>query len=157
VTLVFYGTSTLTVEGHIGVLIPGGGGQRSPLVASSPSLAPPPGQPLPPDTPIPGVAIVFDQFDQNITAMRTFALGDDFDITGSVYALDGQTTWATALDDCMPVTSTCAIHDEDGAQSLIATTATAFFPDADGTARIPTVATDHPMVEPPPSPPHLVK
>ncbi|HEY5202893.1 MAG TPA: pilus assembly protein TadG-related protein [Acidothermaceae bacterium] len=163
VTLVFYGTSTLTVGGHIGILVPGGGGQRSPLVASLPSLAPPAGEPLPADTPIPGVAIVFDQFDTSmLPPMRTFTLGDGFDITGSVYALDGQTTWATNSGDCMPalpVTATCAVHDEEGISSVIATTATAFAPDpgVSGLARIPTVATDHPMAEPPPSPPHLVK
>jgi hypothetical protein len=160
VTLVFYGTSTLTVQGHIGILVPGGGSDRTPLIASRPSLAPPVGQPLPPDTPIPGVAIVFDQVDPTATAppRLPFTLGDDFDITGSVYALDGHTTWATASGDCMPVMSSCAIHDEDGAQSVIATTATAFLdPGAAGFGRIPTVSTDHPMAEPPPSAPHLVQ
>ncbi len=160
VTLVFYGTSTLTVQGHIGILLPGGGNERSPLIASLPSLAPPAGQPLPIDTPIPGVAIVFDQVDPTapVQPRLPFTLGDDFDITGSVYALDGHTTWATASGDCMPVVSTCAVHDENGAQSVIATTATAFSdPDAAGFGRIPTVATDHPMAEPPPSAPHLVQ
>jgi Putative Flp pilus-assembly TadE/G-like len=156
VTLVFYGTSTLTVGGHIGILLLDGSGQRSPLVATLPSLAPPAGQPLPPDTPIPGVAIVFDQFGLGVGVtppMRTFTLGDDFDITGSVYALDGQTTWATSSGDCTPVTSTCVVHDEESSQSVLATTATAFT----DPGRIPTVATDHPMSEPPPSAPHLVK
>jgi hypothetical protein len=158
VTLVFYGTSTLTVGGHIGILLPDDSGLRSPLVATLPSLAPPPGQQLPPDTPIPGVAIVFDQWDQSITTPRTFTLGDDFNITGSVYALDGHTTWATASGDCMPAVSTCAIHDAEGVHSKLATTATAFSdPDPNEIGRIPTVATDHPMVEPPPSAPHLVK
>ena len=79
-------------------------------------------------------------------------------ITGSVYALDGQTTWTTNPGDCMPVTSACVVHDEDGSLSVLATTATAFSdPDTDGAGRIPTVSTDHPMAEPPPSPPHLVK
>jgi hypothetical protein len=95
---------------------------------------------------------VFDQVDQSVPPDRTFKLGDHFGITGSVYALDGHTTWATAPGDCPVVGSTCWVHDE-GAPSLIATTKTAF---AD-TGRIPSVGTDHPMAEPPPSPPHLVK
>lgn len=150
VTLVFYGTATMTVEGMIGTPV-GSVGPPS-LIASVPSLAPPPGETLAPDQPIPGVAIVFDQFDQSIAAARTFNLGDHFGINGSVYALDGHTTWSTAPGDCPAVGSTCWLHDE-GADSLIATTTTAF---ADS-GRIPTVGTDHPMTEPPPSPPHLVK
>lgn len=144
VTLLFYGTGTMTVEGMIGTPV-GSVGPPS-LIASVPSLTPQPGQP------IPGVAIVFDQFDQSIVAPRTFTLGDHFGIKGSVYALDGHTTWATAPGDCPAVGSTCWVHDE-GAPSVIATTTTAF---AD-TGRIPTIGTDHPMTEPPPSPPHLVK
>jgi hypothetical protein len=153
VTLVFYGSSTMTVEGHIGILIPGGGGERSPLIASDPDIAWQAGQP------IPGVAIVFDQFGTTPAVSRLpFTLGDDFDITGSIYALDGQTTWATNSGDCLPETSTCAVHDFTTGESVIATTATAFSdPDPNGIGRIPTVATDHAMVEPPPSPPHLVK
>lgn len=147
VTLIFYGTATLTAEN---------GGSITPLLSSLVTA----------DTTanwvagdaIPGVAIVIDEFDQTLTPSRTFSLGDDFDITGSVYALDGHTTWATNSGDCMPVTSTCAVHDEMGTQSVLATTTTAFAdPDANGIGRIPTVATDHPMTEPPPSPPHLVK
>jgi hypothetical protein len=153
VTLVFYGSGTLTVEGHIGVLVRDGSGQRSPLIASTPDVVWQPGQP------IPGVAIVFDQFGATPAVSRLpFTLGDGFDIAGSVYALDGQTTWATILGDCMPVVSTCAVHDEGSAQSVLATTATDFSDrDANGIGRIPTVATDHPMAELPPSPPHLVK
>jgi hypothetical protein len=162
VTLVFYGTGTLSVEGHIGTIDPDSG-QRDPLIASKPAVVWQPGQP------IPGVAIVFDQFGSPpkptaptcvVAPMtRCFSLGDDFTITGSVYALDGQTTWTTNTDDCMPVTSTCVVHDEDNSQSVLATTATAFSdPDANNLGRrIPTVATDHPMSEPPPSAPHLVK
>jgi Flp pilus assembly protein TadG len=152
VTLVFYGTATMTVEGHIGILIPGGGGQRSPLIASKPDVAVPPGGS---PQPIPGVAIVIDR--PNPAVARTFTLGDGFDITGSIYAIDGQTTWATVSGDCPAIGSTCWVHDE-GANSVIATTATAFSdPDASGIGRIPTVSTDHPMVEPPPSAPHLVQ
>jgi hypothetical protein len=147
VTLVFYGTGTLTAES---------GGSITPLLASL----------VTPDTTanwvagdaIPGVAIVIDQFDQTVVFPRQFSLGDDFNITGGVYALDGHATWFTNSGDCMPGASTCFVHDARGTQSLIATTATAFSdPDASGIGRIPTVGTDHPMVEPPPSAPHLVK
>jgi Flp pilus assembly protein TadG len=162
VTLVFYGTGTLTVEGHIGTLGSDNSGRRDPLIASRPDVVWQTGQP------IPGVAIVFDQFGSAAPppalgcalapATRCFSLGDDFTITGSVYALDGKTTWTTNPGDCMPVTSTCTVNDEDGSQSVLATTATVFSDtDANGARRIPTVATDHPAVEPPPSPPHLVK
>lgn len=163
VTLVFYGTGTLTVEGHIGTIDRLDNTKRDPLVASVPAVVWQPGQP------IPGVAIVFDQFGSpppptTLTCLvapmtRCFSLGDDFTITGSVYALDGQTTWTTNSGDCMPLTSTCVVHDEDASQSVLATTATVFSdPDpGSGIDRIPTVGTDHPMAEPPPSPPHLVK
>jgi Flp pilus assembly protein TadG len=163
VTLVFYGTATLSVEGHIGTLDADNSGRRDPLIASTPAVVWQAGQP------IPGVAIVFDQFGSpaaptspvcTVAPMtRCFSLGDDFTITGSVYALDGHTTWTTNTGDCLPVTSACVVHDEDGTQSVLATTATAFSdPDPEsGIGRIPTVATDHPMAEPPPSPPHLVK
>ncbi|HZV27694.1 MAG TPA: TadE/TadG family type IV pilus assembly protein [Acidothermaceae bacterium] len=162
VTLVFYGAGTLTVEGHIGTIDAQDNTKRDPLVASDPDVAWQPGQP------IPGVAIVLDQIGSPAAPTspvcavapmtRCFSLGDDFTITGSVYALDGQTTWTTNPGDCMPVTSSCAVHDEDGAQSVLATTSTAFSdPDTNNIGRIPTVATDHPMAEPPPSPPHLVK
>jgi hypothetical protein len=148
VTLVFYGAGTITAEN---------GGSITPLLASlvTPDTT---GNWVPGDA-IPGVAIVLDQFDQSVPAPpRQFTLGNDFDITGSVYALDGQTTWATNMGDCVPGASTCVIHDAMGTQSLIATTTTAFAePNASGFGRIPTVATDHPMVEPPPSAPHLVK
>jgi hypothetical protein len=116
------------------------------MIASLPTLTWQTGQP------IPGVAIVFDQFDQSITTARTFTLGNGFGIKGSIYALDGHTTWATAPGDCQAVGGTCWVYDE-GADSVIATTATQFADDG----RIPTVGTDHPMVEPPPSAPHLVK
>jgi Putative Flp pilus-assembly TadE/G-like len=150
VTLVFYGTGTLTVEGKIGIRNPGQPGQPdtySPLLASSSTLVPQGS-----NQPIPGVAIVFDQFDPGITANRTFTLGDGFDITGSVYALDGQTTWATKSGDCPAIGSTCLVN-ADGAASVIATTNTAF---ADG-GRIPTVGPEPATPPPPPSAPHLVK
>jgi len=153
VTLVFYGTGTLTAEN---------GGSIQPLLASL--VTPDTTANWAPGDAIPGVAIVFDQWDPPpvqpgtcpVLGDRCFSLGDDFHITGSVYALDGQTAWATNQGDCMPVTSTCAVHDA-GVPSVIATTATAFSDPVNGIGRIPTVATDHPMVEPPPSPPHLVK
>jgi hypothetical protein len=162
VTLIFYGTATLTVEGHIGTLPAQGTGPRAPLIASSPNVVWQAGQP------IPGVAIVFDQAGSpaaptspvcTVAPMtRCFSLGDDFTIAGSVYAIDGQTTWTTNPGDCMPATSTCVIHDEESSQSKLAVTATAFSdPDTNNIGRIPTVATDHPMSEPPPSAPHLVK
>jgi len=162
VTLIFYGSATLTVEGHIGTRPPVGAGPRLPLIASDPAVVWQTGQP------IPGVAIVLDQFGSatsvpatsicnGVPSTRCFSLGDDLTITGSVYALDGQTTWATATGDCAPVTSACVVHDFSNGPSVLATTTTAFAPDPDGTDRIPTVATDHPMAEPPPSPPHLVK
>jgi len=135
VTLVFYGTGTIKVEGHIGILDPLIPTQRDPLVASLPSLAPPAGQSLAPDEPIPGVAILLDQFDKTITTRRTFTLGDDFNITGSVSAVDGYTTWATSSRDCQALTGTCAANVfPDLTPSWIATTLTAF---ADN--RIPTV------------------
>jgi hypothetical protein len=143
VTLVFYGTATMTVEGHIGILIPGGGAQRSPLIASKPDVTAAPGQP------IPGVAIVIDQ---STASTRPFSLGDGFDITGSVYALGGQTTWVTNTGDCPAVGSTCTLNPfPDGTPAVIATTKTAF---ADS-GRIPTV--DPEPAPPPPSPPHLVQ
>ena len=155
VTLVFYGTGTLTVEGHIGTINLLDNSKRDPLVASTPDVVWQKGQP------IPGVAIVLDQCDQCGQPDRTFWLGDDFHISGSVYALDGHTTWTTvALNDCMPALptdSTCVVHDEGSTQSVLATTATSFFADFNGIRRIPTVATDHPMAASPPSPPHLVK
>jgi hypothetical protein len=132
VTLVFYGTGTLSVEGHIGILDPADPTQRDPLVASLPKLAQ---QTLPPNQPIPGVALVFAQFDQS-PAARTFTLGDDFDITGTLYALDGDTIWATKPGDC-EASGTCAANlYPDGTASWIEVTKTAFADDD----RVPTVA-----------------
>lgn len=145
VTLVFYGTGTLTVEGRIGLV--DDNGVSSPLKASRADVVWQQGQP------IPGVAIVLDQCEECAVETRTFELGNNFDINGSIYALDGHTTWVTQAGDCPAVGSTCWVHDE-GADSLIATTTTAF---GGSPLRIPTVGTDHPMAEPPPSPPHLVK
>jgi hypothetical protein len=135
VTLVFYGKGTLTVEGHIGILDPADPTRRDPLIASLPSLAPPPDKSLPRNQPIPGVALVFDQFNE-APASRTFTLGDDFDITGTLYALDGYTTWATNPGDC-EASSTCAANVyPDGTPSWIEVTKTAFADDG----RVPTVA-----------------
>ena len=44
-----------------------------------------------------------------------------------------------------------------GAVAVVLTATDFSDPAANGVGRIPTVATDHPMAEPPPSPPHLVK
>jgi Putative Flp pilus-assembly TadE/G-like len=147
VTLVFYGTGTLTAES---------GGSITPLLSSL--VTPDTTANWVPGDAIPGVSIVIDQIDQAVVFPRRFSLGNDFNITGSVYALDGHATWFTNSGDCTPGVSTCVMKDAMGAQSLIATTTTAFSdPSASGFGRIPTIATDHPMVEPPPSAPHLVK
>jgi Flp pilus assembly protein TadG len=147
VTLVLYGTGTLTAEN---------GGSITPLLASL----------VTPDTTanwvlgdaVPGVAIVIDQFDPTDVHDRRFSLGNDFNITGSIYALDGHATWFANQGDCIPGPTPCVVNDARGTQSLIAATATDFSDlAANGIDRIPTVATDHPMAEPPPSPPHLVK
>ena len=135
VTLVFYGTGTLTVEGHIGILDPTDPTRRDPLIASLPSLAPQPDKSVARNQPIPGVAIVFDQFKEAPTP-RTFILGDDFDITGTVYALDGHTPWATHPGDCEASGACAANVYPDGTPSWIEVTATAFA-DED---RVPTVA-----------------
>jgi Flp pilus assembly protein TadG len=151
VTLVFYGTGTLTVEGRIGVIehstVPGGPDVVSPLVATDPTVPPEAGQP------IPGVAIVLDQVVPGIVAPRTFTLGDNFDITGSVYAVDPQTTWVTNTGDCAAVGSTCAMNVyPGGTPSWIVTTKTAF---ADS-PRIPTVGPQAATMTAS-LPPHLVR
>jgi hypothetical protein len=151
VTLLFYGTGTLTVEGRIGVIehspIPGGPDVISPLIASDPSVPPVDGQPFP------GAAIVFDQAPGIVAPRQPFTLGDNFDITGSVWAVDGQTTWATNSGDCVAVGSTCAMNVyPDGTPSWIVTTKTAF---ADS-GRIPTVGPPTATMTAS-SPPHLVR
>jgi hypothetical protein len=155
VTLVFYGTGTLTAEN---------GGSITPLNATL--VTPYTTASWVPGDAIPGVAIVLDQIDQTRVvpppqpcgSARCFSLGNNFDIIGSVYALDGHTAWFTNTGDCMPGPTPCVVHDARGTQSVLATTATAFSdPDTNNIGRIPTVATDHPMVEPPPSAPHLVQ
>jgi Flp pilus assembly protein TadG len=135
VTLVFYGTSSQPFDMHGTLTL----------------VAPPanPNQPPSPGDVIPGTAIVVDQFDTSIQQPRSFDLGPAFDITGSVYALDGNTTWETADGDC-PTSGACRIRD-DGGDERIAVTATNF---GDG-GRIPTVAADHPPLLPPPQPEHL--
>lgn len=144
VTLVFYGTGTLSVEGHIGIIDPVDHTKRDPLIASLPSLAPPSGKTLPPNQPIPGVAIIFAQFAQS-PSPRTFTLGDDFDITGTLYALDGETTWATKPGDCGADGTCVANLYPDGTPSWIEVTQTAFADDD----RVPTVA---PLAETQPTP-----
>jgi hypothetical protein len=135
VTLVFYGTSSQPFD----------------MQGALTLVAPPanPNQPPSPGVVIPGTAIVVDQFDTSIHQPRKFDLGPAFDITGSVYALDGNTTWETADGDC-PTSGACRIRD-DGVDERIAVTATNF---GDG-GRIPTVAADHPPLLPPPQPEHL--
>jgi Flp pilus assembly protein TadG len=145
VSLIFYGTGTLTAEN---------GGSITPLLASL--VTPDTTANWVPGDAIPGVAIVFDQLSPGVVPARIFTLGDKFDITGSVYALDGHTTWATKAGDCPAVVPpVCSLQDgAPGETSTLATTQTAF---GDVPLRIPTVGTDHPMAEPPPSAPHLVK
>jgi len=135
VTLVFYGTSTRPFDMHGTLTL----------------VAPPanPNQPPSPGDVIPGTAIVIDQFDTSVQQPRSFELGPAFDIKGSVYALDADTTWQTADGDC-PTGGACRIRD-DGANERIAVTTTNF---GDG-GRIPTVAADHPPLLPPPQPAHL--
>lgn len=135
VTLVFYGTNGQPLD------------MKGPLTLAAPPANP--NQPPSPGDPIPGAAIVIDQFDTSIQQPRTFELGASFDITGSVYALDGDTTWKSDDGDC-PTSGGCVVHD-DGVNEQIAVTATAF---GDG-GRIPTVASDHPPQLPPPQPEHL--
>lgn len=112
-------------------------------------VAPPANQPPALGDAIPGTAIVVDQFDTSIQQPRTFDLGPDFDITGSVYALDGYATWKTSDGDC-PTTGGCRIRD-DGVEERIAVTATEF----GDSGRIPTVASDHLPKLPPPQSEHL--
>jgi Flp pilus assembly protein TadG len=135
VTLVFYGTISepLDVDGALTVVAPTAH----------------PNQPPSPGNPIPGTAIVIDQFDTSIHQSRSFELGRAFDITGSVYAVDGDAMWKTADGDC-PASGGCRIQD-DGVTERIAVTSTSF---GDG-GRVPTVAADHPPQLPPPQPEHL--
>ena len=133
VTLVFYGANSQPFD------------INGPLALT----APPANQPPALGDPIPGTAIVVDQYDTSIQQSRTFELGAAFDITGSVYALDGHATWKTSDGDC-PTSGGCQIHD-DGVNERIAVTATDF---GDG-GRIPTVASDHLPQLPPPQPEHL--
>ncbi|HEY8728812.1 MAG TPA: pilus assembly protein TadG-related protein [Acidothermaceae bacterium] len=149
VTLVFYDSATITVEGMIGT--PVGSVGPPTLIAGDPTLA----ATWTAGQPIPGVAIVFDQFDPNtVSPPRTFTLGDRFGIKGSVYALDGHTTWATVNGDCPAVGSTCSVYDFPNTPSVIATTTTAF---AETPSRIPMISTEHPPPVLPPLPPHLTK
>jgi Flp pilus assembly protein TadG len=136
VTLVFYGSKQqpLDVDGSLA------------LVATPANQAASVGDP------IPGVAIVIDQLDPAAPApVRSFDLGPAFDVTGSVYALDGNTTWVTP-DGACPATppAACRIRD-DGAYERIAVTKTQF---GDNNT-VPTVASDHAVPLPPPQPEHL--
>ena len=115
VTLVFYGSGTLSAEN---------GGSITPLHASIDNA----------DTEanwvegdaIPGVAIVIDQFDPTVPVSRVFSLGNDFNISGSIYAVDGHTTWLTNSGDCPAgEPPSCALTDA-GTRAVIATTATSF-------------------------------
>jgi Flp pilus assembly protein TadG len=133
VTLVFYGAADAPLD----------------LKGQLTLAAPPANQPPALGSAIPGAAIVIDQFDTSIQQPRTFNLGPAFDITGSVYALDGNTTWQTEDGDCQP-TGTCAVHD-DSVDARIAVTATNF----GDSGRVPTVAADHLPPLPPPQNEHL--
>ena|GEM_PF-2827175 len=115
VTLVFYGTGTLTAEN---------GGSITPLHASLVNA----------DTEanwaegdaIPGVAILIDQFDPTVVVSRSFSLGNNFNISGSIYAVDGHATWFTNPGDCPAGEPPSCLVTDAGTQSVIATTATAF-------------------------------
>jgi hypothetical protein len=134
VTLVFYGTKPnepLQIQGELTLI-------------SSPANTP-----FAKGEPLPGVAIVIDQVRAgDPTKPRRFDLGADFDITGSVYALDGDTTWQTDATECSPTPVVCHIRD-DGAPQRIAVTTTGF-----GGGRVPSVSGDHVVVVPP-EPEHL--
>ena len=134
VTLVFYGAGTLQARGAL-------------RIVATPANKPPSS-----DAPIPGVAIVIDQDPSGPAASvpRSFDLGPSFDVTGSVYALDGDTTWVTRDGDCAEA-GDCRLHDDGVTDRLIAVTNTAF---GDGN-RVPTVAADHPAALPPPRAEHL--
>jgi Putative Flp pilus-assembly TadE/G-like len=81
------------------------------------------------------------------TTPYTFDLGPSFDITGDVYALDGEATWVTATGECT-ASDACKIR---GVGNWLSVTATAF-----GDANtIPTVASDNPPVLESPMPEHL--
>jgi Flp pilus assembly protein TadG len=136
VTLVFYGTAPQPLD----------------VVGSLDLVATPAGQFASAGSPIPGVAIVIDQFDTSIHQDRSFDLGASFDITGSVYALDGSTTWTTADGDC-PSSAMCRIRD-DGDKAVIAVTKTSFAT-LDGAPVTPSVGADHPAILPSPEPEHL--
>ena len=114
-------------------------------------VATPPGADTLPGQPIPGVAIVIDQVG-TADISHSFELGPHFDITGSIYALDGNTTWRTEPGDCPLGGNTCWVHDQT-AHSVLSVTKTAF---ADNT-RTPTVHADHPAELPPPRPTHLIE
>jgi hypothetical protein len=142
VTLIFYGQTQdvpLNVENSLS------------LTATPPGPLANLADPVP-GNPIPGVAVVIDQFSPGIRAQRRFELGTSFDITGSVYALDGHTTWLTNTGDCVPLGNSCWIHDQT-TNSVLAVTATGFADDPG----IPTVRSEHPAALPPPRPEHLVE
>jgi len=140
VTLVFYDSARITVDAGGSLTLVAPAWTESPVI----------------DAPIPGVAIVIDQSPASTEppVSRTFSLGAGFDITGSVYALDGSTTWQVADGDC-PTTGTCYVHD-NGSDAVIAVTATDL-PDVNGSPVVPTVGSDHQPPLPPPSPEHLTE
>jgi hypothetical protein len=115
VTLVFYGSGTLTAEN---------GGSITPLHASlvntdtTANWAP--------GDAIPGVAIVIDQFDPTLAVPRAFSLGNDFNINGSIYAVDGDATWFTNSGDCPAVEPPSCVVGDAGTPSVLATTKTSF-------------------------------
>ena len=115
VTLVFYGTGTLTAEN---------GGSITPLYASLVNAATTANW-VPGDA-IPGVAIVIDQFDPTIVDPRRFSLGNNFTINGSIYAVDGHATWFTNSGDCPAGEPPSCVVGDAGTQSAIATTTTDF-------------------------------
>jgi hypothetical protein len=115
VTLVFYGTGTLNAEN---------GGSITPLYASLVN-ADTTANWAPGDA-IPGAAIVVDQFDPTVVEARTFSLGNDFMIDGSIYAIDGNATWVTHAGDCPAAEPPSCVIGDAGTKSVIAITATDF-------------------------------
>jgi hypothetical protein len=136
VTLVFYGKGSLFTNGTL-------------ILTDTPAGTPPVAiDPLPPE--YPGVALIFAQYPNPPTTkapLRKFELGAGFQISGSVYALDG-TTWSTDAGDCPPpvppALPACQVDPGD-----LAVTNTNF-----ANHIVPTVAPQQVL---PPQPPHLVK
>jgi hypothetical protein len=127
-TLIFKGTGTLQSEGHLVLSAPSSGPTKdlAILIESRPSSADP--------------------------ASRFFELGDNFSITGNLYALAG-TIWHTDPQDCLPSGGTCELNGVGSEPGVLAVSATSFGSDP---FRVPTVHTT-PARPPQPGPEHLVE